>query len=65
MILSDNYDATHRAGAFFIALGFSYSALFSCVFENVLPAGNDISSLLPKYLTIKRAMAVCQIITVA
>lgn len=64
-ILADNYDATHRAGAFFIALGFTYSALFSCVFENVLPAGNDISSLFPKYLSIKRAFAICMIMTIA
>ncbi|RSH95479.1 hypothetical protein EHS25_000571 [Saitozyma podzolica] len=64
-ILTDNYDATHRAGAFFIALGFTYSALFSCVFENVLPAGNDISSLFPKYLSIKRAFAICMIMTIA
>lgn len=33
MLLTDNYDAAHRAGAFFIALGFTYSLLFSCVFE--------------------------------
>jgi NCS1 family nucleobase:cation symporter-1 len=64
MILTDNYDAAHRAGAFFIGLGFAYSALFSCVFENVLPAGNDISSLAPKYISIKRGFAICQIITV-
>lgn len=65
MILNDNYDAAHRAGAFFIGLGFAYSALFSCVFENVLPAGNDIASLAPKYLTIKRGFAICQVLTVA
>ena len=64
-ILTDNYDATHRAGAFFIALGFTYSALFSCIFENVLPGGNDINSLLPKYLTIKRAFAIVMILTIA
>jgi len=38
--------------------------MFSCIFENVLPAGNDISSLLPKYLTIKRAFAICMAITI-
>lgn len=64
LILTDNYNAKHRAGCFFIALGFTYSAMFSCIFENVLPAGNDISSLLPKYLTIKRAFAICMVITI-
>jgi len=63
--LTDNYDASHRAGAFFIGLGFAYSALFSCVFENVLPAGNDIASLAPKWLTIKRSFAICMILTIA
>ncbi|ODO11198.1 hypothetical protein I350_01802 [Cryptococcus amylolentus CBS 6273] len=63
-ILTTNYDAKTRAGAAIISAGFAYSALFSCVFENVLPAGNDISSLAPKYLSMKRAFAVCMIVTV-
>jgi NCS1 family nucleobase:cation symporter-1 len=64
MILTDNYDAKTRAGCFFIGLGFAYSAMFSAIFENVLPAGNDISSLWPKYISMKRAFAICMIITV-
>jgi len=64
MILTDNYDPTHRAGCFFIALGFTYSAMFSCIFENGLPAGNDISSMLPKYLSIRRAFAISMAITI-
>ncbi|KAL7422166.1 hypothetical protein Q5752_002811 [Cryptotrichosporon argae] len=64
MILSDNYTPAIRAGAFFIALGFTYAALFSCVFENVLPAGNDIASLAPKYISVKRGFAICMIVTV-
>jgi len=64
-MLADHYDAKYRAGAFFIALGFTYSSLFSCAFENVLPAGNDISSLAPKYISIKRAFFICQLLTVA
>ncbi|OWZ26753.1 uridine permease [Cryptococcus neoformans var. grubii Br795] len=63
-ILTENYDAKTRAGTAIISIGFAYSALFSCVFENVLPAGNDISSLAPKYLSMKRAFAICMIITV-
>jgi NCS1 family nucleobase:cation symporter-1 len=65
-ILTDHYsEAKYRAGAFFIAFGFVYSALFSCAFENVLPAGNDISSILPKYISIRRAFAICQALTIA
>lgn len=57
-ILTENYVAKTRAGTAIISIGFAYSALFSCVFENVLPAGNDISSLAPKYLSMKRAFAI-------
>lgn len=64
-MLSDSYNAKYRAGAFFIAFGFTYSSLFSCAFENVLPAGNDISAILPRWLSMRRAFAVCQILTVA
>jgi NCS1 family nucleobase:cation symporter-1 len=59
MILSDNYTSAHRAGCFFIGLGFSYSSLFSAVFENLLPCGNDVAALLPRFLTIKRGFWVC------
>ncbi|WWD20952.1 hypothetical protein CI109_105430 [Kwoniella shandongensis] len=63
-ILTENYNPATRAGAAIIAAGFAYSALFSCVFENVLPAGNDISSLAPKYISMKRAFAICMIMTI-
>jgi len=36
--LDANYDAKHRAGAFFIALGFIYCLVFSCVVENIYRA---------------------------
>lgn len=36
-ILSNNYDAKHRAAAFFISLGFIYSLLFSAAIENCYP----------------------------
>ncbi|WWC97765.1 hypothetical protein V866_004651 [Kwoniella sp. B9012] len=63
-ILTENYTPSVRCGAAFISFGFTYSALFSCVFENVLPAGNDISSLLPRYISMKRAFAICMIMTI-
>ncbi|KAJ8291738.1 Uracil permease [Rhodotorula toruloides] len=59
MLLEDNYDAKHRAGAFFIAAGFVYSLLFSCVFENIYCCGNDLASLFPKYISVKRGFWIC------
>lgn len=97
MLLEDNYDAKHRAGAFFIAAGFVYSLLFSvssrlprahgllrltfstrpqCVFENIYcefgdshhlseadvrraGCGNDLASLCPKYISVKRGFWIC------
>jgi len=64
MLLEDNYDPKHRAAAFFIGVGFVYSLMFSCVFENILPAGNDISSLLPKYISIKRGFVLCLAVSI-
>lgn len=56
MLLEDNYDAKHRAGAFFIALGFVYCLLFSVAVENLLPFANDISSVFPRWLNLRRSM---------
>jgi hypothetical protein len=44
-ILMRSYDAPSRAGAFFISACFAYSAIFSSIFENSIPAGNDIAAL--------------------
>lgn len=64
-ILSTHYTPANRAGAFFIALCFAYSGLFSCVVENILPAGNDIAALYPKYLSIKRGFFICALLSLA
>lgn len=64
LILTQNFDARHRAGSFFIALGFTYSSIFSSVFQNILPGGNDIASLAPKYLNLRRGFGVVMIMTV-
>ncbi|TGO74934.1 hypothetical protein BELL_0246g00030 [Botrytis elliptica] len=52
-ILERTYDAPTRAGCFFIAACFAYSAIFSSIFENSIPAGNDIAALFPKYISIR------------
>ncbi|PWN50536.1 hypothetical protein IE53DRAFT_374565 [Violaceomyces palustris] len=64
-IQTENYTSANRAGCFFIALCFFYSAIFSSIFENSIPAGNDIASLLPQYITIRRGFYICAVFTVA
>ncbi|GAA5966916.1 hypothetical protein JCM8115_006204 [Rhodotorula mucilaginosa] len=59
-LLVDNFDAAHRAGAFFISAGFVYSLLFSVsVFENVYCCGNDLASLCPRFISVKRGFYIC------
>lgn len=65
MLQTSNYTAANRAGCFFIAFLFAYCAIFSSIFENSLPAGNDFAALLPKYITIRRGFFLCAILSVA
>lgn len=64
-ILATNYTPANRAGSFFIALCFAYSGLLSCVVENILPAGNDMAALWPKYISIKRGFFICSLLSLA
>ncbi|TPX13581.1 uncharacterized protein E0L32_006052 [Thyridium curvatum] len=63
-IQTEHYSSENRAACFFVALMFAYSALFSSVFENSIPAGNDIAALVPKYISIRRGMFICQVVSV-
>lgn len=65
MLQTVNYTPGNRAGCFFIALMFTYCAISSAIFENSLPAGNDIAALLPKYISVRRGMYIAQILTIA
>lgn len=65
MLQTSNYTAANRAGCFFIALMFVYCAIFSSIFENSLPAGNDLAALFPKYITIRRGFFICAVISFA
>lgn len=60
-----DYSAGNRAGCFFIAACFAYSAIFSSIFENSLPAGNDIAALFPKYLTVRKGFFICAVVSFA
>jgi nucleobase:cation symporter-1, NCS1 family len=63
-IQTENYTPANRAGAFFIALLFAYSSVFSSIFENSIPAGNDYAALMPKYISIRTGMYICQVISI-
>ncbi|KAH8821463.1 permease for cytosine/purines, uracil, thiamine, allantoin-domain-containing protein [Xylogone sp. PMI_703] len=65
MLQTANYTAANRAGCFFIAACFTYSAIFSSIFENSLPAGNDIAALFPKYLTVRKGFFICAVVSFA
>ncbi|KAK1564221.1 NCS1 nucleoside transporter [Colletotrichum navitas] len=59
------YTAANRAGCFIIAGCFAYCCIFSSIFENSLPAGNDIAALFPKYFTVRRGFFVCAVVSFA
>ncbi|KAM0810124.1 putative Uracil permease [Seiridium cardinale] len=61
----DRYTPANRAGCALISLAFVYSSVFSAIFENSIPAGNDIAALLPKYITIKRGFFICAVVSYA
>ncbi|TVY40195.1 Uridine permease, partial [Lachnellula subtilissima] len=65
MMQTSSYTPGNRAGCFFIAACFTYSAIFSSIFENSLPAGNDIAALFAKYLSIRKGFFICAVISFA
>jgi nucleobase:cation symporter-1, NCS1 family len=65
MLQTADYTPANRAGCFFIAACFAYCCMFSSIFENSLPAGNDIAALFPKYLTVRRGFFVCAVVSFA
>ncbi|KAH8771578.1 permease for cytosine/purines, uracil, thiamine, allantoin-domain-containing protein [Hyaloscypha sp. PMI_1271] len=65
MLQTSSYTSSRRAGCFFIAAAFAYSAIFSSIFENSLPAGNDIAALFPKYISVRKGFFICAVISFA
>ncbi|GAA6017004.1 hypothetical protein JCM11491_006126 [Sporobolomyces phaffii] len=63
-LLEDDYNPGRRAGVFFIAGGFVFSLLYSCVIENVYCASNDLASLAPRFISVKRGYVVCLVATI-
>ncbi|GAA5855754.1 hypothetical protein JCM3766R1_002224 [Sporobolomyces carnicolor] len=63
-LLEDDYNPGRRAGVFFIAGGFAFSLLYSCVIENIYCAANDLASLAPRFLSVRRGYVVCLVATI-
>ncbi|KAE8352408.1 permease for cytosine/purines, uracil, thiamine, allantoin-domain-containing protein [Aspergillus coremiiformis] len=65
LMAGERYTSGNRAACAFIALAFTYSTVFSAIFENSIPAGNDIAALWPRYLTVKRGFFICAVLSYA
>ncbi|KZT30170.1 NCS1 nucleoside transporter [Neolentinus lepideus HHB14362 ss-1] len=64
-MLTRDYSPRTRAAAFFLALGFMYSSIFSSIFENSIPAGNDLAALWPRFITIRRGFYITAVVSYA
>ncbi|KAL4907033.1 hypothetical protein BDW74DRAFT_176633 [Aspergillus multicolor] len=65
LMAGERYTPGNRAACACIALALAYSTVFSAIFENSIPAGNDIAALLPRYITIKRGFFICAVLSYA
>ncbi|KAJ5525675.1 hypothetical protein N7494_012325 [Penicillium frequentans] len=61
----ERYTPRNRAACAFISLAFVYSSIFSNIFENSISAGNDISALMARYITVKRGFFICAVLSYA
>jgi NCS1 family nucleobase:cation symporter-1 len=65
LMSGERYTPRNRAGCAFISLAYVYSTVFSSIFENSIPAGNDIAALAPRYITVKRGFFICALLSFA
>ncbi|KAF4337595.1 uracil permease [Fusarium beomiforme] len=65
LMAGDRHTSANRAGCALISFAYVYSTVFSAIFENSIPAGNDIAALMPKYITVKRGFFICAVISYA
>ncbi len=56
---ADPYNASSRAGVFFLAAAFIIAQLGTNVAANSLSAGHDLAALFPKYVSIRRGQILC------
>ncbi|KAJ6484366.1 allantoin transport [Mycena vitilis] len=61
-VLDANWNATARAGCFFVALSMCLGTIGTNLSANSIPFGADMTGLIPKYLTIVRGQIVVWIL---
>ncbi|AQZ18751.1 FUI1 (YBL042C) [Zygosaccharomyces parabailii] len=54
-----NFTAGDRAGVFLIASVFAFDQLGANLSQNAIPAGTDMTALLPKFISIRRGSYIC------
>lgn len=60
-----NYTSGNRAGVFFLGLVFAFSQLGTNLSANSLSFGTDITSLIPRFMTIRRGSYICGLLAIA
>lgn len=61
----DGYSAGDRAGVCIISFSFLFDQLGANLSSNAIPAGTDMTALLPKFITIRRGSYICAAISLA
>lgn len=61
----DNYTSGNRAGVFLISFIFAFDQLGANLSGNSIPAGTDMTALLPKFINIRRGSYICALISLA
>ncbi|KAL3234309.1 Uridine permease [Nakaseomyces bracarensis] len=55
----EHYTSGNRAGVFLISFAFAFDQLGSNLSGNAIPAGTDMTALLPKFINIRRGAYIC------
>lgn len=61
----DHFTSGNRAGVFLIAAAFAFDQLGANLACNAIPAGTDMTALLPKFINIRRGSYICAAISLA
>ncbi|QLQ79027.1 hypothetical protein HG537_0B03740 [Torulaspora globosa] len=61
----DDYSSGDRAGVCLIAFSFLFDQLGANLSNNAIPAGTDMTALLPKFINIRRGAYICAAISLA
>lgn len=61
----DGFTKGDRAGVFLIAFSFAFDQLGANLSNNAIPAGTDMTAILPKFINIRRGAFICACISLA